>query len=246
MSDVISATPATPDAPPLPGLLSRAIGIITSPGATFVHVVRTPKVAGMLFLTSLLIGLAQGVPQFTERGRAAALEMQVQQMENWGATVSDEMYQQLEQRSRTNTAAYLSIFGVFVAMPFGAVLITALFWAVFNTVMGGTATFKQVMSVVVHSQMISALGAIVAAPIMYARGVMSTSIANLGALLPMLEENSFLAKVLGMLDLFFIWWLVVLAIGMATLYKRKTSSVATGLFVFFGICVLVIAYFTAG
>lgn len=246
MSDATMTPAVNPESAPLPGLLSRAIGIITSPGATFVHVVRTPKVAGMLFLTSLLIGLAQGIPQFTEKGRAAALEMQVQQMENWGVAVNDEMYQQLEQRSRTNTGAYISIVGIFVGMPFGAVLITALLWAVFNTVMGGTATFKQVMAIVVHSQMISALGAVVAAPIMYARGVVSTSIANLGALLPMLEETSFLAKVLGMLDLFFIWWLVVLAIGMATLYKRKTSSVATGIFVFFGICVLVIAYFTAG
>jgi hypothetical protein len=239
-------SPSGPAAEPLPSLLSRAIGIITSPGPTFAHVVRSPKVAGILFLSSLLIGLAQGLPQFTEKGRAAALEMQVQQMENWGVTVTDDMYTQMEAGSRTSRGAYFSIVGVMVSMPIFAVIVTALLWVVFNTVMGGTATFKHVMSVVAHSMMISALGAIVAAPIMYARGVMSQSIFNLGAALPMLEETSFLAKLLGMIDLFFIWWVVVLAIGLAALYKRKTSSIATGLFIFYGLVVILIAYFTAG
>ena len=49
-----------------------------------------------------------------------------------------------------------------------------------------------------------------------------------------------------MVDLFTIWWVVVLSIGLAALYQKKVSSIATGLFVFYGIIALVIAYFTAG
>ena len=246
MSDVTATASSIPPAEPIPNLLSRAIGVITSPGATFAHVVRTPKVAGMLFLVALVMGLAQGLPQLTERGRAAALEMQVQQMERFGVAVTDEMYQQMEQRSHSDLGAYSSIVGMFVAIPFGAVIMTVLLWVAFNTIMGGTASFKHVMSVVAHSQAVSALGAIISAPIMYARGVMSTSIANLGALLPMLDETSFLAKLLGGIDLFVIWWVVVLSIGLAALYRKKTSSIATGLFVVYGLILIVIAYFTAG
>ncbi len=246
MSDVNTAAAASLTPDPIPNLLSRAIGVITSPGPTFAHVVRTPKVAGMLFLVSLILGLAQGLPQLTERGRSAALEMQVQQMERFGVAVTDEMYQQMEQRSHSNLGAYSSIVGMFVAIPFGAVVMTVLLWVAFNTIMGGTASFKHVMAVVAHSQSVSALGALISAPIMYARGVMSTSIANLGALLPMLDETSFLAKLLGGIDLFVIWWVVVLAIGLATLYRKKTSSIATGLFIVYGLILIVIAYFTAG
>lgn len=231
---------------PLPGLFSRIIGIITSPTATYAHIVRTPKVAGVLFVTALLGGLAQGLPQLTERGRAAALEMQVQQTERMGFTVSDEMYQQMEQRSKSPLAAVFTVVGAVVFMPFVAVIMTVLLWGVFNTILGGTASFKHVMSVLTHSFVISTLGAIFAAPIMYARGVMSTGVANLGALLPMLDETSFLAKFLGMIDLFIVWWLIVLAIGLAALYKRKSRSIATGLFVFYGIVALAIAYFMAG
>ena len=38
-------------------------------------------------------------------------------------------------------------------------------------------------------------------------------------------------------------WLVVLAIGLATLYKRTTSGVATGLFITYAVIALAFAYF---
>lgn len=246
MSGAIVTDPSTPSAPPLPGLFSRIIGIITAPTAMYAHIVRTPKVAGVLFVVSLVTGLAQGLPQLTERGRAAGLEMQVQQMERFGVTVTDEMYQVMEQRSRSPLAAVSVVVGSFVGMPFMAVLMTVLLWGVFNTILGGTASFKHVMAVLVHSLVISALGILFAAPIMYARGAMTTGVANVGVLLPMLDETSFLAKFLGMIDLFLVWWLVVLAIGLAVLYKRQSRSIATGLFVFYGIIALALAYFTAG
>jgi hypothetical protein len=234
-TDVLDPTPS-------PGLFARFIGIITSPGETFKHVVRTPKVSGMLFLICALTALAQGLPQFTEQGRAATLEMQVQQAERWtGQPITDEGYAALQQQA--TYGPYLALIGSFVFVPFMAVLFTAILWAVFNTVLGGTATFKTVMAVLVHSQVISTLSVLIAAPIMYARGQVSASgIANLGALVP-LDESSFIAKFLGMVDLFVIWWVIVLAIGLATLYKRTTTGVATGLFVVYGVIALAFAYF---
>ena len=246
MSAATDTDPSTPSISDLPGLFSRAIGIITAPTATYAHIVRKPKVAGILFLAALVIGLAQGLPQLTEKGRSAALELQVQQMERWGVTVTDEMYQQMEQRSRSSFGAISTIVGTMVAMPLVIVIMTLLLWVVFNAILGGTATFKHVMSVVAHAQIIPAVGVIFAAPIMYARGAMTNGVANLGALLPMLDETSYLAKVLGMIDLFMIWWVIVLSIGLAALYKKQAKSIATGLFIFYGIIVLVIAYFTAG
>lgn len=234
----------TPDAPPLPGLFSRLIGVITSPGETFPHIVRTPKVLGALTVIGLLVGLSQGVPQLTERGKAAALDMQVQQIERFtGQPVSDEMYEGLRQRAQGSMSAITTIVTAPLGMAFVSVIITAVLWAVFNTIMGGTGTFKQVMAVVVHSQAISTLSALVAAPIMYARGQLSTTgIANLGALIP-LDETSFIAKFFGMVDLFLIWWVVVLAIGLGALYKRSTSGIATGLLIFYGLVALALAYF---
>ncbi len=237
MTDSTMTSSAPSDAPALPGLFARAIGVITSPGETFRHVTRTPKVAGMLFLVCAAAALTQGLPQFTERGRAMVLEMQVEQTERFtGQPVTDETYEVLRQRGQFG--AYMALLGSFIFVPFVSVVMTAILWAAFNTIMGGTATFKHVMAVVVHSQIIGSVGGLISAPVMYMRGQMSTSVANLGALAASLDEGSYLARVLGMIDLFAVWWIVVLAIGLATLYKRTVSGVTTGLLITYLVIVL--------
>lgn len=237
----------TASAEPGLGLFQRLIGMITSPGATFPHVVRLPKVAGAIAVLGLLQGLALGLPQLTDRGKAAALEMNVQQVERFtGNPVSDEQYEAMRNSSQSNIGAYTTIAFSSIGLAFGALVITTLLWAVFNAIMGGTATFKQVMSVVVHSQAVSTLSVLIAAPIMYSRGEMRMSgIANLAALMPMLDETSVLSRFLGSIDLFMIWWIVVLSIGLGVLYKRSTNGIATGLFIFYGLVALGLAFFLA-
>lgn len=224
--------PAPPPAP-AKGLISRAIGIITSPRATFEDVVRSPRPFGILFLCCLVIGIAQSVPQFTERGRQAALDMQVQNYERMtGQTVTDEMYRAFEQQGRFG--AYFGIVFVFIFMTIWSLIQTGIFWAIFNALLGGLATFKQVLGVVTHSQVIGALGILVGAPIQLWQGTMSMGGPfNLGALLPMLDEGSFLARFLGFVSVFTIWGLIVLAMGLAVLYRRKTFNIALALIAVF-------------
>ncbi|HYN08130.1 MAG TPA: YIP1 family protein [Vicinamibacterales bacterium] len=220
-----------PVPPPAPakGLIARATGIILSPRATFEDVVRAPRAVGILFLCCLVIGISAAAPQFTERGRQAALDMQVQQTERMmGRPLTDEMYQGLEGRS--HYGGYFAIIGVFVGMPIWSLLLAAVFWAIFNALLGGTATFKQVLAVVTHSQVIGALGAAISAPIQLVQGTVSVGGPfNLGALVPMLAETSFVARFLGTVSVFTLWGLFVLAIGLAVLYKRKTTNIAIAL-----------------
>jgi len=58
---------------------------------------------------------------------------------------------------------------------------------------------------------------------------------------PMLDENTFPARMLGAIDLFLIWWLVNLAIGVAVVSRRRTAAVATGLLVVYALIALVVA-----
>lgn len=227
--------------PPQPGLFARAIGIITSPKATFEAVVRSPKSIGVLALVALLAGASQSAMNLTEKGRQAAVDFQVQQMEKFGVTVTDEMYSTIEARQKY--AVYTSFIGSFIGFPIIVLLLAAILYAVFNAIMGGTAEFKQVMAVVSHAMMITGAGAVFAGIMNMARGSISTSVANLGMLLPMLPERSFAANVAGAIDVFQIWWIITLSIGLGVLYKRKTSNIATGLFVVYGIIVLCVSYF---
>jgi len=54
---------------------------------------------------------------------------------------------------------------------------------------------------------------------------------NLGALAPMLEEGSRLLRFLTNVSVFSIWGVFVNAIGLAVLYKRKTTGIFIALLV---------------
>lgn len=234
---------AQTDAEPTKGVLARAIGIIFSPGATFQDVVRSPRPAGILLLVCLVMGLATGGPQFTERGRQAALDMQAQQIEKFtGQPVTPEAYAAMEGRAKYG--GYIAIVSMFVIFPIFCLLFTALYWVVFNAILGGTASFKQVLGIITHSQVIAALGAVIAAPIQFVQGTQTAAGPfNLGALAPMLEPGSALANVLGALSVFSIWQVVVSAVGLGVLYKRRTGPIATALLIFY---VLIVSVFTVG
>jgi hypothetical protein len=74
----------------------------------------------------------------------------------------------------------------------------------------------------------------------YFRGSMG-SVANLGALLPMLPEKSFAGGLLGMVDVFLVWYIVVLAIGLAVLYRRRTQPIAISLLSVYAVIAIVVA-----
>ena len=72
------------------------------------------------------------------------------------------------------------------------------------------------------------------------RGTLSSS-SNLAVLLPMVEETSFLGRLLGMVDLFIIWWLLVLAIGLGVLFRRRTQPIAISLMAVYAVIAVVVA-----
>ena len=233
-------TTVAPGTSPAPmDLISRFIGIITAPRATFERVVAHPKVFGMLALTAVIIAAGAALPMTTEAGRQAALDQQVSQMEAFGMQVSDEQYEAFRKGMRF--APYTSGGSMLVIGPIAAAVTAAILFAVFSAGLGGEATYKQVLAVVVHAGVISALQQLLSGPFNYFRGAM-TSPTSVGVLLPMLDDTSFAGRFVGMIDIFIVWWVLVLAMGLAVLYKRRTQPIAM---TFFGIYALIAVGFAA-
>jgi len=232
-------TTVEPGATPAPkSLPARFIGIITSPRETFESVVAHPKWFGMLVLTTLVVMAGTVLPMTTDAGKDAALEAQVRQMESFGMQVNDQMYAQM--RNRMGIAPYTTAAGILIMSPIITLVMAGILFAIFNAVMGGNGSFKQVYSVVVHAGAISALGQLFTGPLNYFRGTM-TSATNLAVLLPMRPEGTFFARLAGMVDLFIVWWVFVLAVGLAVLYRRRTQSVAVTLFGIYAVVALSVA-----
>jgi hypothetical protein len=219
-------TEASGSTVPDKGLFARVIGVITSPGETMKAVVANPRPAGVLFLVCLVISMTAASMSMSQRGRQAMLEAQVQQTERFtGQPVTDEQYQRMEQFSRYQ--GIVAGVSIFIVLPVMSLLFAAIYWAVFNTVMGGTGSFKQVLGIVTHSQVIGALGALAGAPIQYAKGVFTnTGPFNLGALVPMLEPDSAVFIALSSIGIFTVWSLIVNGIGLGVLYKKKSFGIS--------------------
>jgi len=235
----MTTPPIAAGSTPVPkSLVARFIGVITSPRDTFASVVPSPKWFGMLAVTTVLVALFTALPMTTEAGRQAALDQQVSQMQSFGLTVNDQMYEQLEKGA--GRMPYTTGISVLVMWPIIAIVIAGILFAVFNAAMGGEASFKQVFAVLVHAGALSALSTVFSGIINYFRGSMG-SVANLGALLPMLSEKSFAGQLLGMVDVFLIWYIVVLAIGLAVLYRRRTQPIAISLLTVYAVIAIVVA-----
>lgn len=219
-------------------LPARFIGIITGPKETFQSVAAHPRWFGMLAICTILIAVCAALPMTTDAGKEATLRQQVEGMESFGMTVSDQQYEGM--RRGMAFAPYTTAGAVLVFTPIMTLAFAGIMYLVFNIMMGGDATFKQLFAVFVHAGVISTLAQLFTGPLNYFRGTV-TSATNLAVLLPMIEPKSFIGRVLSMTDLFLIWWVLVLAMGLAVLYRRRTQPIAWSLYGVYAAIVLVAA-----
>lgn len=233
-------TETPPAAPPM-GLFARMAGIITAPAATYESVVAWPRPFGVLFVIALIMGVATMLPQLLNPDvLESGLARQAEMMEKFtGQPVAPDALERMRQQAQWGV--YLTPLNFLIFLPVMSLLFSAIYWAFFNAILGGTASFKQVLAVVTHSQVIGALGVVLAAPIFYMRGEMTMAGPfTFSALLPMLPEGSVWAAVLGSTSFFTIWGLIVTAIGLGVLYRRKSTNIAIGLIVAYLLIVAVV------
>ena len=229
------------------GLLSRFVGIVMSPRETFARVAAHPAWFGMLAVVIVVTACLAVWFQSTEVGRQATMDQSVKWMESFGMKLSDRTYDAM-QKSIMETPVWRTVLqtgaSIVVFTPVFYLVIAGILFGVFTAALGGGATFKQVFTTIVHAGVISTIGQLFTYPIFYLRESMASA-TNLGVLFPMLAENSFPAKLLGMIDLFTVWWVVLLAIGLAVLYRRKTRPIALSFFAIYGVIAVAIAAFQA-
>jgi hypothetical protein len=241
VTDIASASDSVLDKP-APGLLARVVGVVMSPRETYAAVAARPRSFGAIVIVLAIVVIAQGIFLSTEVGQQAALDQNVRAMEAFGIQIPDEAYQRMEEGMRM--APVTGGVSAMVFWPLLMAIVAGLFTAVFTMLMGGNATFKHVFAIVAHSCVVIALQQAFSMPLSYARGEFAG--ANLGIFVPMLEETSFPARFLGAIDLFFIWWMVNVSIGLAVLYKRQTGGIATTLLGIYAAIALAVAFWRSG
>ena len=225
------------------GLVSRVVGVIFSPRETFAAVVKDPRWFPMLAFVLIVSAVCVGGFLSTSVGQQAWLDQAVRSSESFGGRVSDQQYQVMERMAPY--IGYITVGYVVVVAPIIMLVLAGILFAIFNAAMGGESSFKQVFAVVVHAGAITTIQQLFVMPLNYVRQSM-TSATNISVLLPMLPEGTFITRLLGTIDLFLVWWVIVLATGLAVLYRRKTGPIVVSFFAVYLIIALIIAAVMTG
>ena len=204
-------------------LSTRMLGVIHAPRATFESLAAHPRWGDVLVLTFLVTALSSAFLFETETGRLALLDQWERTAQAFGQTVGDSEYAALARAS--DDGAIYAIASALASGPVAALTLTALLFALFRRFMSDRVRFQQVFAVVVHAGIILTLRQVIAAPVVYARETL-VSPATLNLFFATLDETSPLARFFGIVDLFVIWWIVVLAIGMSVLCRKPAHRLA--------------------
>lgn len=175
-----------------------------------------------MLLVTWLVMAASGVSLMqTSVGKQALVDQWERTALAFGREVDDTRYATLMKMSENGSA-----YAVATALASGPLLsagVAGLIFGVYGGLLKGNASFAQVLAIVAHAGVILALRQLVAAPLNYARETLASP-TTLGLFFPMLDEASPLARFFGAIDLFVVWWVVVLAVGISLLYRRPARS----------------------
>ena len=197
-------------------LIQRFLGILTSPKATFENVVSWPRWGGMMVVTTVVTALTVFVFLSTEVGREIVMK---QQVEAGAPAAQAEM--------AVKFAPYIAPISMLLFIPLLSLAVSGLLLGVF-AISGGSASFKQVLSVYVHSGVVGTVAGIVNAVINYFL-VTDTNVTSLAGIGNALAEKGFIPGFFSALDLTIFLGLFVLAIGLGVLYRRRTAPIFMGL-----------------
>ena len=204
---------------------ARAFGVIRRPRATFTSIARAPAWAPVLIATTAVTFLCSIAFLRTDVGRQALLDQWERTATAFGGTVDDAGYARMEETADQPAVQWM--YAAAVALANGPALAVAVSGLLFLAMKprGVRPSYGQVLAVVSYAGIILALRQVIATPVDYVRESIASP-TTLVQFFGMLDEASPLARFLGVIDLFIVWWIVVLAIGVSVLYQRPTRRLA--------------------
>lgn len=208
--------------------------MVRSPRATLTDAVRHSRSLDLAILIIAISAVCSSGFLMTRVGQLAALDQQVRHLESFGAVVTDDTYDTL--RAMVPYRPLISAAFIVVGWPILWVSAARVLVAVCDRALGvprgseSTARRRaQALTIVVHASAIFAVRAIVAAPINYARESLGGA-TSLSVIMPAFGESTFPARLFGAVDVFVVWWVVLVALGVSILYQTRTLPIARWLF----------------
>jgi hypothetical protein len=213
-------------------LTQRIWGAMAHPRQAFDALLQGPTWVGTLVCCTVLSAAAWAALYSTEIGRVALVDQLERTILAMGQPVTNTSYTDLQAVSRRGAA-----YAIARAVLLGPVLVGVvgiglhLGAKLFRT--GRPISLRQCLALATHAGVILTVRDIVAAPLSYVRET-TASATTMGQVFPLLDETSTLARFLGSLDLFLLWWAALVGLGAALVWGRAVRRTVAG-----GVCVFV-------
>jgi hypothetical protein len=237
------------DAPAM-GFVQRLTGIYFEPAKTFEDINRKPTWLTMYIVLAVLTAATMFV--LMSRMDYATLMRKQMEASPFASMIPEEQMEEIVNRPPTAFQRYSPYLGA----PF-LIIIYLVFAAIFMllfTLMGASLSFKKSLSVsfwamgppAIILTLLSMLFMYLRDPATLEVNVVDNVASNLGMLVPA-SSSPVIHGILSSIDIFSFWTIFLLAVGFAAISDRRltTKKAATGLFMLWGVYVLLKAGYHA-
>ena len=196
--------------------MRRVTGVLVHPRATMAEVVRHPVFITTWVVVLLAVIVCGGLLLSTQVGQQALVDERVRVTEALGGRVDDTEYTRLQ--AAPPVSIYLTSGGRLLVTP-PVTLLVAAGLLVLARRDRARLTYVTALAITVHASVVLAVQQIVATPLHYVAESL-TSPTNVAGLLRVFDEGTLPARLFGSIDVFGLWWMWLLSLGLAAAAGR--------------------------
>ncbi len=204
--------------------MHRVTGVLVHPRATMAEVVRHPAFITTWVVALLAVAVCGGLLLSTPVGQQTLVDERVRVTEALGRRVDDAEYARLQ--SDPPLSVYVTSGGRLLLTP-PVTLLVAAGLLVLARIDGAGLPFATALAIAVHASVVLVLQQIIATPVHYAYESL-TSPTTVAGILRVFDEGTWPARLFGTIDVFGLWWMWLLSVGLAAAARPASLDDARG------------------
>lgn len=209
------------EAPESLGLFQRIWLVLTEPTRAFASIAAHPRWIGVTLIV-LLIGV--GAATVTYPYMMQARRDVIMSSDRLTAQQAEQMLDRFSAEDSLMPRLVTGVFA-FIGQALFLIIVAGVLLFGGNFLLGGESDFKTVLAVTAHAWLATSVKNVIVVPLMVVKGSMSVA-TSLQILIPIESWTSPLGVILGATDIFSLWMLALLVIGLAAAYRFARGKVA--------------------